>query len=187
MIPEQYILLLLVAVAITAGIQLDNQDHRPAVTSVAEQGFDQFIDQPRWSGRDSRGQPDHSLSAERLEHYPARQASLLHNPRLQTAADKDPVWTATAKQAWLPDQGQPLTLQEKVVVTVETKATGAQKTLTTEQLQIDTALNQASTDFPVRIKTAHSLVTGTGLRADLGSHRLLLHHQVRTTHDSNTD
>ena len=92
----------------------------------------------------------------------------------------------TADTAWLPDEQSVVQLDTDVVVTTRA-STGARRILYTEQMQIDTSLNQAVSDFPVRIESRSGIVTGTGFHADMNTHRMKLHNQVRSKHEENDD
>lgn len=188
MIREHYLLLLILAGAVTLSIRL--QGHPSADTSASTAtspvpGYDQFIDRPRWTNWDSRGQAAYYLTAVRLEHYPERQGSILEQAMLRTVG-QDPRWSVTAQQAFLPDRGQPVQLDRQVVARVE-RGGAAERILKTEQLMVDTALNLAYNDVPVRIESNSGIVTGNGMHADLHSHRIELHQQVRSRHEDNPD
>ncbi|MEE9494112.1 MAG: LPS export ABC transporter periplasmic protein LptC [Gammaproteobacteria bacterium] len=179
---------LLIAVAITilisAWVQRNyyTQAERAQPAQVAQPySPDQFVQQLTWTAWDKQGNRHYRLIAERLEHKPEQTGTYLYNPRLTVDSATATKWTARAETAWLPDKQPTITLSKNVQVRInETTST----LLTTDQLTIDTQLNTADTDAPVRIESGISVLTSTGLHADLKTGKTRLLKQVRGKHET---
>lgn len=186
MIREHYLLVaaLICAIAVSGFLHYHSQPPSPhsATSKPSETGFDHFVeivDLTQWK---TDGQPGHYLTATRMEHFPSRQYAILTSPQLHTDSDHDPYWNIRADTARLPDSGSVIQLDNHVVLTTHGRP-GIKRVLTTEQMLVDTRLNHAYSNAPVRIESNSGIVAGTGFHADLNSQRMALHHQVRSRHE----
>ena len=190
MIREHYLLIIVLLGAIAASLWLQ-QARQPidlalGVEQPTDTGYDHFIDGAYWTNWNREGQVEQNLNAIRLEHFPSRQGSVLSSPKLHTTKNHDPYWTIVANRAWLPDTGPILQLDTHVIASMRSSS-GAKRILQTELMLVDTRQNHAFSDLPVRIESISGIVTGTGFHADLDSHRMELHDQVRSLHEDNQD
>lgn len=186
MIRELQVLSGALVCAITASVWLSESGQPSTQANASIQpdvsGYDHFVDTLHITHWSTDGQADHYLEASRMEHYPDRQTAVLINPRLRTNTHHEPFWSVTAGKAWLPDNSTVIQLDSQVVLTTRNQS-GAQRTLYTEQMQVDTSQNLAYGDLPVRIVSISGIVAGTGFHADLNTQRMELHKQVRSEHE----
>jgi lipopolysaccharide export system protein LptC len=187
---RQHTLLILVifcTIAISVWLQQISQPEQPTADEQSTNaGYDHFITGADWINWNDQGQIDHYLSATRMEHFPARQGSVLQQPKLLTSKHRHPSWIVTADTAWLPDASPVIQLDSHVVATTRLQS-GTKRKLYTEQMLVDTHLMLARSDLPVRIESISGIVTGTGFHADLKTHRMELHNRVRSKHEDNNN
>lgn len=190
MIRQHYLLIFVLFCSIAISVwlqQINPPDHPPTSAEHSiDAGFDHFITGAGWTNWNDQGQADHYLSATRMEHFPARQGSVLQHPELLTSKHRNPSWTVTADTAWLPDASPVIQLDNQVVATTRVQS-GTKRILYTEQMQVNTSQMLAHSDLPVRIESISGIVTGTGFHADLKTHRMELHNRVRSKHEDNNN
>ncbi len=114
---EQGVLYLTLSAAAVASAWLHYQAGRPAPAVAADSGYDLFVTRPSWTFMDEQGRPARTLSAERLEHFPARQQSRLDRPRLDIHKTDGSHIRVTAVQGWISDGDGPILLEQAVRVT----------------------------------------------------------------------
>ncbi|MEE9423051.1 MAG: LPS export ABC transporter periplasmic protein LptC [Gammaproteobacteria bacterium] len=188
MIKQHYLLIMVIfcMIAVSVWLQQTSPPGQPPTTTEQsiDAGYDHFITNAYWTNWNDQGQADHYLSATRMEHFPARQGSVLQHPELITSKHRKPSWAVTANTAWLPDANPVIQLDNHVVATTRLQS-GTVRKLYTEQMRVDTRQMLAQSDLPVRIESISGIVTGTGFHADLNTQRMELHNQVRSKHEDN--
>lgn len=132
------------------------------------------------------GNLNHSISTDRLLHYPDRQEATLENP-LIIAYDRTgrPDWQASALTGLVEGDGSHFQLNQNVIVWQEasTANTAAETTLKvkleTEQLFFDLDHDKASTEEDVRLITPDGITYANGLDADMKTGQISLKRQVK--------
>ena len=141
-----------------------------------------YIDQPRWDLFDAQGQRIRQLRAERLEQWAGEPDARLIQPQLSIRAQRQQQWELQARRGRLAADGQPLWLEQQVVLRPGGDAADG-TTVSTERLRIVGQGERVETDAPVVIQSGSWRISAGGLRADLGRQRMELVTRVRGTHE----
>lgn len=120
------------------------------------------------------GLPRYRLSGRRLAHLPEDDSGELTEPTLQVFPHEGPVWTIEAESGWVAGGGSELQLHGAVRIDQPGDATTTPLRLETESLALRPRENIATTDDPVLAVSPGARVNGTGLYADLDTHRIEL-------------
>ncbi len=125
---------------------------------------DFWVDGVHMRGFNAKGVPSHELQAQRLEHFPDDDTSIVIEPRLKYLENRR--LSATAKRAWVDRQGDHVLLEDDVHVVQpgETSRSGREPDTiaTTTRLHVFPDEEKARTDAPVTITQGQSVVTGQG-------------------------
>lgn len=131
----------------------------------------------------------HSISAQRLLHYPDSQETALTSPEIITFnASGSPLWQAKAQSGLVEGDGSHFQLNQNVIVWQSASDSDSKQMplnsattikLNTEQLTIDLDKDQASTDAPVTLTTAEGVTNAVGFFADMKQRLIQLKSQVR--------
>ncbi len=88
-------------------------------------------------------------------------------------------WKLTARHGRLPPGARVISLSDDVVLTGMPVAQRAPVVVRTSLLALDTVTSVATTTAPVRMELGPNVLSGTGMRADLGHETLALESNVR--------
>ena len=131
------------------------------------------------------GSVKHSLSAQRMVHYPDDDTTLLTTPRLvNLEATQAPV-TITANQALVSSNGNDVYFQDNVRVARAAFGTSSELLLRTAYLHVIPDDSLAMTDRPVTITDAATTVTAAGLELNSETRVMKLRGRVHGTYDPN--
>jgi lipopolysaccharide export system protein LptC len=83
-------------------------------------------------------------------------------------------WQATSRSAWVAPKGVEVRLIDQVDMIGPPSPAGDRIRFRTEHLQVFPKAHQARSDDPVTMTRADSILTGTGLRADMQTHHIQL-------------
>lgn len=114
---------------------------------------------------DAQGQLRHSLTAQRMLHYPDNDTTDVTDPRLVYFGQEQPM-RLSSDRAEVSADGKKVTLLGNVTAVRDATATDPAVVLTTTAMTVLPDLEQASTDKPVRIVQGQTVVTGTGMELD---------------------
>ncbi len=112
------------------------------------------------------GIAERQFSSDKTLHYLFKQETSMENPVLTFANEQREQWQVTAKTAISKELTEELFLQEGVMINMQT-ADGQEAILSTEQLTIDFATENAFTNGAVLLKNNFYQLTATGMNADL--------------------
>ena len=133
---------------------------------------------------DSNGTLQHTLTAEKLVHYPDDDTTIVTRP--QVTYHRQPPIEIAARMAYIGRDGKEVDLVDDVKVTRHgAKRDTPATTLETRTLKIFPDEEKGSTDDPVIITRGSSVIHGTGLEIDNGTGITLLRGRVSGTIHSN--
>jgi len=124
------------------------------------------------------GTPKYKLTAERMEHYPDDESSLVHSPRLISYRPDSPEVVLTGRQAIVTQQGKHVLVQENVVVTRAAFADRAELVARTPELTVLPEDGKAYNQHPVHITQGESWMRGVGVQVDNNQGTFSLQSQV---------
>ncbi len=128
----------------------------------------------------ANGELNNRLAANRMEHSSKRDLSLLNNPIITFKNAQSGEWRLASKSGRLLNDGSLLKLDEEVNID-EFQADGSSQTnISTKNLTIDLAANQASTKETVLIKNQYLKTKSTGLEIDFDQQIIYLKSDVIT-------
>lgn len=127
-----------------------------------------------------QGEPHFIMAAEKMQHYPGDDSTVLETPRLAVLSDVRPAIHIIARQGTVSSKGDEVFLRKDVEVLRAASARQEELTLHTEYLRIIPDRDWAETDRAVTIADAHNTVHATGLEMDNKARTLKLLSQVRS-------
>ncbi len=128
------------------------------------------------------GRIKHTLSAEKMVHYPDDDSTHLQSPRFVSyAAAQSPV-TITASQALVTSEGENIYFHNDVHVTRAPYADKSELVVRTSYLHVIPDENIARTDRAVTITDAHTIVNAVGLELNSETRVLKLLSRVKGTY-----
>lgn len=179
-------ILALFIVAASAAWWLDTtrEPERDAIPDAATAGLpDYYLADFRISRYVDEGQPRQVLDGERLDHYPGTDSAEVRRPRLTHQAMSAPVWDARGDHGTLLQQTDVVELRGNVRLHRRGGGQVREFTLLTPQLTYEMGPEVARTEQPVRMFSAGTRVTATGMTARLDVEEVELLDDVRVTHD----
>ncbi len=120
----------------------------------------------------------YKLTAERMEHYPDDESSLVLSPRLTSYRPDSPEVVLTGRQAIVTQQGKHVLVQEDVVVTRAAFADRAELVARTPELTVLPEDGKAYNQHPVHITQGESWMRGIGVQVDNNQGTFSLQSQV---------
>ena len=140
---------------------------------------DYFVERFSLTRLDERGEPTFRMSAQRLEHFPADDSSVVTRPVLVSLDPGRPRVTLSAERGRTQGSGDETLLEGDVVLTRAASEGAAPLRLSTDAVVLLTGREIARTDRPVRIEQGGSVLTGVGMEFDNPSRTLQLFGSVR--------
>jgi LPS export ABC transporter protein LptC len=125
------------------------------------------------------GQITHTLTAEKLVHYPQADNSVVTKPIVTLYKDGVSAWQISAQQALTSNHNRELQLNQQVL---GQRLNGQALTLATETLNANQALQTLTTAAPVIIQSPQGHISSVGLSANLQESTLTFTSQVRGTY-----
>jgi lipopolysaccharide export system protein LptC len=107
------------------------------------------------------GSIQHTLKAERMNHFPDDDSTAVTEPRVAYFRDGQAT-TMTARQAWLDKEGKHVRLEDEVRVVRNDPGTMMTTTIETSVLNVTPDDEYAQTDAPVTITQGRSVIRGVG-------------------------
>lgn len=136
--------------------------------------------QVQWTHLDAQGAAVFHLSADTVEYYDDRSATMSAVVMDRFHAGQSP-WRLTAPQGTIPAQQSRVLLQNPVNA-VGTLLNGDTVTINTLSLWADSSRNELYTDAGVQVNGPGWQATGTGLRADLAADKVALLHNTKVNY-----
>lgn len=132
------------------------------------------------------GSVKHSLSAQRMVHYPDDDTTHLRLPRFVSYATAQAPVTITSSEALVSSEGENIYFHDNVVVTRAPYDNRSELKMRTSYLHVMPDDNIARTDRPVTITDANTTVEAVGLELNSETQVLRLLSRVKGTyHDPN--
>lgn len=148
--------------------QLDMLSGKPDQNRV-----DLFAEQIHGVKFDSDGKLTETLRAQRLDHYPERNESVLAEPIVDTQGKDSKTWKITAATGTLLGDDE-IQLQNNVVIVDNTKTFRFES----ERLNYSSDKQLATTDDAVKLQHLTDVTTAVGMRANLNTNRVEFLRQV---------
>lgn len=136
--------------------------------------------QAQWTHLDAQGVAAFHLTADTVEYYDDRSATLSNVVMDRFHAGQSP-WRLTAPQGTIPAWQSRVLLQNPVNA-AGTLLNGDPVTISTSSLWADGSRNELYTDASVQVDGPGWQATGIGLRADLASDKVALLHNTKVNY-----
>lgn len=140
---------------------------------------DYYVERFSLTRLDERGDPTFRMSAQRLEHYPADDSSVITRPVLVSLDPGRPRVTLSAERGRARGRSDETLLEGDVVLTRAATAGSAALRLSTDAVVLYNGREIARTDRPVRIEQGASVLTGVGMEFNNPARTLQLFGSVR--------
>jgi lipopolysaccharide export system protein LptC len=176
---RRYIALGLLALAASAGLALWQLQPSPRLRSAEPVRSDYTLINFELTSLDEAGKESFSVHAPRLERDPRGKSLTVQLPEFSFPDKNGGRWQATSKSAWVAPKGVEVRLIDQVEMIGPPTPTGDRTQFNTEHLQVFPKANQARSDDPVTMTRADSILSGTGLRADMQTHHIQLLAEVK--------
>ena len=155
------LLVLGVLAAATFWLEQASQGDPSAPRPKERHDIDFWVDGVRMRGFDTNGAVRHELHADRLEHYPDDDTSIVFEPRFKYLENRR--ISATARRARVDKQGDHVLLEGDVEIVRPGEKPGTPDTVaTTTRLHVMPDEEKAHTDVPVTIRQGQSIINGQG-------------------------
>lgn len=174
MTPRPLLVGSLIAVAVVAGIAVWElkPKSRAAIAGTAQSDY--ILENFELTSLDENGKEAFSVSSPHLERDPGGNSVTMRLPQFSFPDRKQGRWLATSNSAWVADKGVEVRLIDKVELLGPQSPRGERTRFSTARLHIFPKRDLATSEDPVTISRADSILHGTGLRADLKSHHIQL-------------
>ena len=147
-------------------------DSNPPMSLLANSDknrIDLYAEQVHGVKYDGDGKLVQTLWAQKLEHFPARNESVLTAPVLQSLSDDGKLWNTTADTGTLIGDDE-IRLQTNVVIVDREKTMRFES----EKLNYFSDKQEATTDVAVKLRRMADVTTAIGMRANLNTNRIEL-------------
>ncbi len=165
-------LLTLAAVGGTALWKLQPGD-LPPPASLARSDY--VLENFALTSLDLQGKESFSVAAPHLERDPGGRSLTIRLPKFSFPDKNDAGrWLASSNTAWVAEKGVEVRLIQNVELLGPASPLGERTRFSTQRLQVFPKQDLALSEDPVTISRADSILHGTGLRADMKTHRVQL-------------
>lgn len=158
--------------ALTFWLDRAVQPASPKLDGSGRHDADFIVDRFTAVQRYPSGEPQYTLAAERMTHYPDDETTHLQQPRLARFAPGSAPIRVEARRGLLSRDGEEAYLHDDVRLTREAYGNVSALTLQTSYLRVRPKDGVASTDQPVLIRDARTQINAVGLEWD-GNKRIL--------------
>lgn len=165
---------ILLGVAVVAGLAVWQMRPKAKPLSPGLARSDYILHDFELTSLDSEGKESFSVAAPYLERDPGGKSLSIRLPRFSFPDRKQGRWLATSNSAWVAEKGVEVRLIDKVHLVGPPSPRGEHTRFDTARLQIFPKQDLATSQEPVTVTRADSILQGTGLRADMKSNRIQL-------------
>lgn len=151
---------------------------RPAAASGEP---DNFVDNALFTRVNAQGAPVFRMSARRMLHFPADQATTYEQPVLVSLDPDKPRVNLRADRGRSSAGGEETVLSGNVVMVRAASAQEPQMTIRTQSVTVYSDTEIARTTLPVRIERGDSVLTGVGMEFNNAARSLRVDSRVRLT------
>ena len=149
------------------------------MVSIDQQQPDAFAENITIIETGKQGKAKHKMHAQRLQHIPAGNVSLLTKPTFTLYSSKENAWYITAENGKSSSGVDQLLLWNKVRVYQPPGENNKEATMLTETLNFDNKHQLAKTDAKVTMLSENNRVIGKGMEIAFKEKKLTLLSQVR--------
>lgn len=173
--------LMILALALVAGavMLVDLQDYVPGQAGKRGDGRDAFMDDVSLRIMNADGLPVYDMKAGHMTHYSGSDHLELENPLLNITRPDGSVWHVTAERGVSTANGEQVWLRGAVNIQRVADATHGPILITSTDVLVRPAEEQAETESPALIITDSYRLESIGLKADFKTNRLELRSRVR--------
>ena len=175
------VVLLAVLAAVTVWLNAQVQPPERGPSGATRHDPDYIVENLAATRFGPDGKPRHTLTANRVTHYPDDDTTHLGDARLREFSQVAPV-TVTARTALVSSNGEEVFLHDSVKVVRAPYGTHSSLTLETDYLHVIPDNDFAQTDQPVKIYDADTVVTGVGLEFNNATRIVKILSNVRGTY-----
>jgi lipopolysaccharide export system protein LptC len=168
------LILVLLALALMSSVAVWRLQPKPKPVPVTEARSDYTLENFELVTLDESGRESFSVRAPHLERDPQGKSLTITSPNFSFPDKGGGRWTATAGTAWVGPKGERVRLLKDVDMIGPPGAAGERTRMQTALLEILPKRDKASSPGVVTITRGKSILRGTGLAADLASHRIQL-------------
>lgn len=136
-------------------------------SSQAQESFDGFMTQATTYNFNSLGQLQKRIIASKMQHYPTHDQIIFTNPDILIYTRNRIPWHITALRGTSKKNNQVVRLYDHVKLHQSSRPNHPATTIVTSQLTIYPKKSFAHTDQPATIIRPDSIISGTGVNADL--------------------
>lgn len=165
---------ILIGVAIVAGTALWHLRPAAKPPTASASRSDYILRDFELTALDEQGNESFSVAAPYLERDPGGKSLSMQLPAFSFPDRKNGRWQATSNSAWIAEKGVEVRLNQQVRLVGPPSPRGERTRFATEHLQVFPKQDLALSEDPVTVTRADSILQGTGLRADMKSHRIQL-------------
>jgi lipopolysaccharide export system protein LptC len=164
----------LLAIAVAAGLAVWELRPKPQASGSTTSRSDYILENFELTSLDENGKESFSVKSPRLERDPGGKSLTITLPQFSFPDKKQGRWLVTSDSAWVAEKGVEVRLIDKVEMLGPPTPLGERTRFSTARLQIFPKQDLALSEDVVTISRADSILHGTGLRADMHSHRIQL-------------
>lgn len=128
---------------------------------------------------DARGLKEYTVSSPHLVQLAADQGTWIEQPNMEVFEDDIRMWMIRSRRGWISADNSVIRLQGDVSLRRPVSSGAQPVVVTTRHLLVRPDDQYAETPEAVKMETPSGVVTGVGLKAYLGEHRLELLSDVR--------
>ena len=168
------LIVVLLALALVSSLAVWRLRPQPKPVATQDARSDYTLDNFDLVTLDDDGKESFSVRAPRLERDPQGKSLTITAPQFSFPDKGGGRWTANAGTAWVGPKGEQVKLMNDVEMTGPPGALGERTRMQTAELEILPKQDKASSPAEVTVTRGKSILQGTGLAADLNTHRIQL-------------
>lgn len=149
---------------------------------MTETRADYYLEKFETRKLDAKGKPEYVITGETLVHYPADDSSEIEQPNL-TLHRNNAVWVMDSLKGRLTKNPDIFRLEGAVTMRRLESNIAAPMTITTSDLEIQTASNIVSSDQPIEVESTNWTLKSHGFESRIDEGLLFLHDQVEGHYD----
>ena len=162
----------LLAIAVFSGLAVWELRPREKPKSTASDRSDYTLENFDLVTLDEKGLESFTVKAPHLERDPKGKTLTLRTPTFSFPDKDGGRWVTTSREAWVADRAVEVRLIDDVLMLGPPDRLGDRTRFVTGHLQIFPKKNLAQTEDEVTVTRSDSILTGTGMRADMQTHQI---------------
>jgi lipopolysaccharide export system protein LptC len=162
----------LLGIAVFSGLAVWELRPREKPKSVASDRSDYTLERFDLVTLDEQGLESFTVKAPHLERDPKGKTLTLRTPTFSFPDKDGGRWVTTSREAWVADKAVEVRLIDDVLMLGPPDPLGERTRFVTGHLQIFPKKNLAQTEDKVTVTRSDSILTATGMRADMQTHQI---------------